>query len=171
MLELQALEQVYGFSEMYTFVVTRTATQGARSEVEALMKFVKPEMHYIRCEGELTGEEMLQLSDEEPEEYLKRIGYEQAKKRYRIHPDFALREIAGEYAIVPLGETQFFTNAMMTPNKTATFLWQAFSEPSTEEDVVMRALERFDGAEADIRRDVEMFMKETMKRQALVEVD
>ena len=135
------------------------------------MKFVKPEMHYIRCEGELTGEEMLQLSDEEPEEYLKRIGYEQAKKRYRIHPDFALREIAGEYAIVPLGETQFFTNAMMTPNKTAAFLWQAFSEPSTEEDVVMRALERFDGAEADIRRDVEMFMKETMKRQALVEVD
>lgn len=135
------------------------------------MKFGKPEMHYIRCEGELTGEEMLQLSDEELEEYLKRIGYEQAKKRYQIHPDFALREIAGEYAIVPLGETQFFTNAMMTPNKTAVFLWQAFSEPSTEEDVVMRALERFDGEVADIRRDVEMFMKDTMKRQVLVEVD
>ena len=135
------------------------------------MKFVKPEMHYIRCEGELTGEEMLQLSDEELEEYLKRIGYEQAKKRYRIHPDFALREIAGEYAIVPLGETQFFTNAMMTPNKTAAFLWQAFSEPSTEEDVVMRALERFDGEEADIRRDVAMFIKDTMKRNVLMEVD
>lgn len=135
------------------------------------MKFDKPEMHYIRCEGELTGEEMLQLSDEELEEYLKRIGYEQAKKRYRIHPDFALREIAGEYAIVPLGETQCFTNAMMTPNKTAAFLWQAFSEPSTEEDVVLRAMERFDGEEADIRRDVAMFIKETMKRQALVEVD
>lgn len=135
------------------------------------MEFVKPEMHFVRCKGDLTGEEMLQLSDEELEEYLKRIGYEQAKKRYRIHPDFALREIAGEYAIVPLGETQFFSNAMMTPNKTAAFLWQAFSEPSTEEDVVMRALERFDGEEADIRRDVAMFIKETMKRQALVEVD
>lgn len=135
------------------------------------MRFVKPEMHYIRCEGELTGEEMLQLSDEDLEEYLKRIGYEQAKKRYRIHPDFALREIAGEYAIVPLGETQFFTNAMMTPNKTAAFLWQAFSEPSTEEDVVMRALERFDGEEADIRRDVAMFIKDTMKRNVLMEVD
>lgn len=135
------------------------------------MRFVKPEMHYIRCEGELTGEEMLQLSDEELEEYLKRIGYEQAKKRYRIHPDFALREIAGEYAIVPIGETQFFTNAMMTPNKTAAFLWQAFSEPSTEEDVVMRALERFDGEEADIRRDVAMFIKDTMKRNVLMEVD
>ena len=114
---------------------------------------------------------MLQLSDEEPEEYLKRIGYEQAKKRYRIHPDFALREIAGEYAIVPLGETQFFTNAMMTPNKTAAFLWQAFSEPSTEEDVVMRALERFDGEEADIRRDVDRFMKESLDKQVLMEVD
>ena len=135
------------------------------------MKFVKPEMHYIRCEGELTGEEMLQLSDEELEEYLKRIGYEQSKKRYRIHPDFALREIAGEYAIVPLGETQFFANAMMMPNKTATFLWQAFSESSTEEDVVLRALGRFDGEEAEIRRDVEMFMKESLEKQVLMEVD
>lgn len=135
------------------------------------MKFVKPEMHFIRCEGELTGEEMLQLTDEELEEYLKRIGYEQAKKRYQIHPDFALREIAGEFAIVPLGETQFFSNSMMTPNKTAAFLWQAFSEPSTEEDVVMRALERFDGEEADIRRDVAMFMKETLEKQVLLEVD
>ena len=139
--------------------------------MEALIKYVKPEMHYIRCKGELTGEEMLQLSDEELEEYLKRIGYEQAKKRYRIHLDFALREIAGEYAIVPLGETQFFTNAMMTPNRTAAFLWQALSEPSTEEDVVMRALERFDGEEADIRRDVAMFIKDTMKRNVLMEVD
>ena len=135
------------------------------------MKFVKPEMHYVRCEGELTGEEMLQLSDEELEEYLKRIGYEQAKKRYRIHPDFALREIAGEYAIVPLGETQFFTNAMMTPNRTAAFLWQAFSEPSTEEDVVARVLEQFDGDEAEIRRDVAMFMKESIDKQVLMEVD
>ncbi|MGN0776387.1 MAG: PqqD family protein [Candidatus Ventricola sp.] len=134
------------------------------------MRFVKPEMHVVRCEGELTGEEMLRLSDEELEEYLSRIGYHQAKKRYRIHPDFALREIAGEYAIVPLGETQF-SNAMMTPNKTAAFLWQAFSEPRTEEDVVLRALERFDGEEADIRRDVERFMKESLDKQVLMEVD
>ena len=135
------------------------------------MEFVKPEMHFVRCKGELAGEEMLQLSDEELEEYLKRIGYEQTKKRYRIHPDFALREIAGEYAIVPLGETQFFANAMMTPNKTAAFLWQAFSEPSTEEDVVLRALERFDGEEADIRRDVKRFMKESLEKQVLMEAD
>ena len=60
---------------------------------------------------------------------------------------------------------------MMTPNKTAAFLWQAFSEPSTEEDVVLRALERFDGEEADIRRDVERFMKESLDKQVLMEVD
>lgn len=36
---------------------------------------------------------------------------------------------------------------------------------------MMRAMNRFDGEEADIRRDVEMFMKDTMKRQVLVEVD
>ena len=50
-------------------------------------------------------------------------------------------------------------------------LCQAFSEPSTEEDVVLRALGRFDGEEAEIRRDVEMFMKESLEKQVLMEVD
>ncbi|MDY3831575.1 MAG: PqqD family protein [Candidatus Ventricola sp.] len=82
-----------------------------------------------------------------------------------------LRRIGDDAVLIPIGEHPVFTNAMMTPNKTAAFLWQAFSEPSTEEDVVMRALERFDGEEAEIRRDVSMFMKETLEKQVLVEVD
>ena len=92
-------------------------------------------------------------------------------KRYRIHPDFALREIAGEYAIVPLGEETVFSNTMMTPNKTAAFLWKSFSKPSTEEDVVSRALEQFNGDEMAIRRDVKRFISETLKNKVLLEVD
>lgn len=93
------------------------------------------------------------------------------KRRFQIAPGFVLRRIGDDAVLIPIGEHPVFTNAMMTPNKTAAFLWQAFSEPSTEEDVVLRALDRFNGEEADIRRDVSMFMKETLEKQVLVEVD
>ena len=93
------------------------------------------------------------------------------KRRFQIAPGFVLRRIGDDAVLIPIGAHPVFTNVMMTPNRTAAFLWQAFSEPSTEEDVVMRALERFDGDEAEIRRDVAMFMKESIDNQVLVEVD
>ena len=93
------------------------------------------------------------------------------KRRFQIAPGFVLRRIGDDAVLIPIGEHPVFTNAMMMPNKTAAFLWQTFSEPSTEEDGVMRALERFDGEEAEIRRDVAMFMKESLEKQVLVEVD
>ena len=73
--------------------------------------------------------------------------------------------------VIPIGDHPVFSNVMMTPNKTAAFLWQAFSDPSTEDEVVERVLQQFDGPEADIRRDVAMFMQDTIKRQVLMEVD
>ena len=98
-------------------------------------------------------------------------GPEGRPKRYRMSPDFVLREIAGEYAIIPLGEGTVFSNTMMTPNRTAAFLWKSFSEPSTEEDVVRRVMEQFDGDEAAIRRDVKRFVTDTLKNKVLMEVD
>ena len=93
------------------------------------------------------------------------------QKRYQISPDFVLWRIGEDTVVIPIGDHPVFSNVMMTPNKTAAFLWQAFSDPSTEDEVVERVLQHFDGPEADIRRDVAMFMQDTIKRQVLMEVD
>lgn len=92
-------------------------------------------------------------------------------KRYQISPDFVLREVAGESVIVPLGNHPVFANTMMTPNKTAAFLWQAFSQPSSEDDVVARVLERFDGTEESVRADVRRFIEQSLKMDVMTEVD
>ena len=82
-----------------------------------------------------------------------------------------LRRIRDDAVLIPIGEHPVFTNVMMTPNSTAAFLCQAFSEPSTEEDVVRRVMEQFDGDEAAIRRDIKRFITETLNSKVLVEVD
>lgn len=48
------------------------------------------------------------------------------EKKYRVSADYLLREIAGEYAIIPVGAASQISNAVMVPNDTAVFLWNTF---------------------------------------------
>ena len=41
------------------------------------------------------------------------------EKKYRVSADYLLREIAGEYAIIPVGAASQISNAVMVPNDTA----------------------------------------------------
>lgn len=93
------------------------------------------------------------------------------KMKYYINPGYILREIAGEYAIVSVDEKNLITNAMMVPNDSAVFLWNAFLQPSTEEDVISHAIEEYDASEEIIRRAVNRFVTELLKYEILKEVE
>lgn len=92
------------------------------------------------------------------------------EKIYQVNPDYILREICGEYAIVPVGEECMISNAVMTPNDSAAFLMNAFQTPSTEEDVVQKALEEYDAPEDLLREDVHRFVMDTLQYKILREV-
>ena len=96
---------------------------------------------------------------------------EKRNKKYQISPDFILREIAGEYVIVPVGEDNIFSNTMMAPNNTAVFLWKAFEQPSSVEDVVIKSLQEYDATEDTIRNSVQKFIKECIESKILLEVE
>lgn len=84
-------------------------------------------------------------------------------KYYRINPDYMLRELAGEYVIIPVGENCSITNAVMTPNQTAVFIWKFFEQPATEEAAVKKALEMYEGPEEAIRQGIHGFIEESLK--------
>lgn len=109
-------------------------------------------------EGKLSGDHM-------------QNSFQQGNKKYRINPDFILREMSGDYAIVPVGSKNVFSNSMMVPNHTAVFLWKAFENASTIQDVVVHAMEKYDAEEGQIRESVEKFVKESLNYQVLEEVE
>ena len=92
------------------------------------------------------------------------------KKKYQINPDYILRQIGGEYAIIPVGTECLISNAVMTPNESAVFLWKAFQQPSTEDDVVKKVMQEYDGVPEIIRRDVHCFLVQAYNCQILREV-
>lgn len=134
-------------------------------------KYKKPEVHFVRNSGRLSGDEIVKLSDPEFAKYLNRYGFDDEKKKYRIKSGYMLREIAGEYAIVPVDAECLITNAVMSPNDTAVFLWKAFEQDSTIQDVVIKGMQEFDVEENVIRKSVEHFVTDSLKYRILEEVE
>lgn len=133
-------------------------------------KYVNTEYHFVRNSGGLSGKELAKLSDDELAEYLRQDSILQEKKKYRINPDFILREIAGEYTIIPIGDNNVFSNTVMAPNETAVFLWEAFQQPSTIQDVVVEAMQKYDATEEQIYNSISNFVKQSLKFKVLEEV-
>ena len=90
--------------------------------------------------------------------------------KYRVSADYLLREIAGEYAIIPVGAACQISNAVMVPNDTAVFLWNAFLQPHTIAEVVAQAAEEYEATEEKIQDSVLNFVHDTLKYQLLEEV-
>ena len=134
-------------------------------------KYINTECHFVRNSGGLSGKELAKLSDDELAEYLRQDSILQEKKKYRINPDFILREIAGEYTIIPIGSDNVFSNAVMAPNGTAVFLWEAFQQPSTIQDVVVEAMQKYDATEEQIYKSISNFVKQSLEFKVLGEVE
>ena len=87
------------------------------------------------------------------------------EKKYHVNSDYLLREIAGEYAIIPVGTACQISNAVMVPNDTA-----AFQQPRTISEVVAQALEEYAAAEDTIQNSALNFVHDTLRYALLEEV-
>lgn len=96
---------------------------------------------------------------------------EYVEKKYCIKPGYILREIAGEYVIVPVDEECMISNAVMSPNDSAVFFWKVFQTPHTKEDAVRKGLQEYDVEEETIRSAVYRFLKDTLKYNIIEEVE
>lgn len=135
-------------------------------------RFTRPEFHFIRNTDELGGKKIAELSEQELADYLKSDSYKEENVKYRINENYILREIAGEYAIIPVNvEDSAFSNAVMAPNETAAFLWNAFQQPSTIQDVVIQGMLEYDVAEDTIRNSIENFVKQCLENKIIEKVE
>ena len=72
----------------------------------------------------------------------------------KTHPDFILRQIAGENILVPCGEAAKRLNGLINLNSTATFIWQNLNDAKDLDELTARVMENFEIDEETARRDV-----------------
>ena len=85
----------------------------------------------------------------------------------RVEKEFVLREIAGDYIIIPTGKTVLEFNGLVTVNEVGVLLWKMLQEEVTFEDLVKGVLEEYDVDEATAREDIQEFLDKLIENNIL----
>ena len=88
----------------------------------------------------------------------------------RVEKEFVLREIAGDYIIIPTGSTVLEFNGLITVNEVGVTLWKMLQEEVTMEQMVSGILEEYDVEEAVAREDIQEFLN-TLEKGGILKKD
>ncbi len=80
----------------------------------------------------------------------------------RVEKEFVLREIAGDYIIIPTGKTVLEFNGLVTVNEVGVSLWKMLQEEITFDGLVAGILEEYDVDESVAREDIREFLDKMM---------
>lgn len=71
--------------------------------------------------------------------------------------EFVLREVAGDYLLIPTGKTALDLNGMLTLNEVGAAIWKMLPEAESEAAVAQRLAQEYDAPAEQIRADVAEF--------------
>lgn len=87
----------------------------------------------------------------------------------RVSKDFILREIAGEFMLVPVGKAATRLNGLITMNEIGQFLFRALEQEQNAEDLVSKILEEYDVDRDTACKDLQEFLQQLRELGALIE--
>ena len=76
----------------------------------------------------------------------------------RIDKEFVLREIAGDYVIIPTGKTILSFNGLISVNDIGAFLWEKLQQDVTLDDLVDAVLKEYEIDETTARADIQEYL-------------
>ena len=76
----------------------------------------------------------------------------------KISKEFILREIAGEYILVPVGKTALTFNGLVTVNEVGALIWGMLEKGSDVSTIVNGILDAYDVGEQTATADVLEFI-------------
>ncbi len=86
----------------------------------------------------------------------------------KIRDGFILREIAGSFIVVAVGDAVKTFNGVINLNPTGAFLWKKLSEGGDEETLLKALLSEYDVDEEIARKDIAMFIEKLKNANLLI---
>ena len=76
----------------------------------------------------------------------------------KVEKDFLLREIAGEYIIIPTGSAALEFNGLISVNEVGVSIWKMLQNDLTLDELVAGILAEYDVEESVAREDIMEFL-------------
>lgn len=86
----------------------------------------------------------------------------------RVKKDYMLKNVAGYYVVVPVGDGALNFNGIINLNESGATLWNAMADDVTEEALVAALTAEYDVDETRAAEDVKTFVKK-MKEANLID--
>ena len=86
----------------------------------------------------------------------------------KIRKEFVLREIAGDYVIIPTGKTTLTSNGLITVNEVGAALWKMLQSEKSLDDLVQGILDEYDVEESVAREDIQEFL-DTLSKNGILD--
>lgn len=86
----------------------------------------------------------------------------------KIQKEFVLREIAGDYVIIPTGKTTLTFNGLITVNEVGAALWKMLQSDKSLDDLVKGILDEYDVEESVAKEDIQEFL-ETLRKNGILD--
>lgn len=77
----------------------------------------------------------------------------------QVKMQFIMREIAGEYVLVPVGATALTLNGLVTVNEVGAFLWERLPDAADAAALVDAVTAEYDVTREQAAADVEEFLQ------------
>lgn len=90
------------------------------------------------------------------------------KNKVKIKAEAVLRQIAGDYVLVPTGQTMLDNNGLFALTEVGGRIWELIPECETEEKIVEKLLEEYDVDREVLETDVAEFVAK-LRKMNLVE--
>ena len=87
----------------------------------------------------------------------------------KVSKDYILREIAGEFMLVPVGAAAAKFNGLITMNEIGTFIFKALGEEQTEDSLLKKITVEYAVEEETALADLREFLGQLREVGALVE--
>lgn len=86
----------------------------------------------------------------------------------KLKYEFAVREIVGEYVMVPLGSSALEFSGMISTSETGAFLAEALKHEVTREELLGKVLENYDVDAQTAAADLDEFLALLRKLNVLI---
>ena len=86
----------------------------------------------------------------------------------KIKEGFILREVAGSFIVVAVGEAVKTYNGLITLNETSAFLWNLIVKGATEDELVDALLGEYDVEKEDAVKGVKSFINKLVEAKLVI---
>ena len=92
-------------------------------------------------------------------------------KKMRIKGELLLREIAGEFVLVPVGETALRIKGMICLSESGALIWKRLQTGATREELLQKLQDNYEIDADTAKSDLESFLQSMTALDLLQETD